>query len=79
MIKNISMIIICFMNLSLCASEKKPKDVYKLDDLRTEVVRIREQHNQTKSTFFKDITTRGNRINHEPINQQLPDKTDTHT
>lgn len=79
MIKNITMIIICFMSLSLSASEKKQKDVYTLDELKTEVSRIRNQYKQDNHSFFKDITTRGNRINYEPINQQPNNQAENHT
>ena len=79
MTKKINMIIICCINLSVYASEKKPKDIYSLKDLKIEVKRVREEHNRNKRTLLEGTTTRGNRIDHEPTHQQSSNQTDKHT
>ena len=69
MIKKINLLIICCISLSLYSSENKKRNPQTLDDLKKEVNSIRENYYQHKPSLVNGIITRGNRINHEPINK----------
>jgi len=81
MAQKIVLLLVCFINLSLYTSEKKPKDIYSLNDLKTEVARIRKEYNQHKDASLNDLMTKRNRINHntDPAPQQPINQTEHHT
>ena len=55
-----------FSSLHAMNSEKKPKDISSLEELKTEVARYLENYEQNKPSL-NDMMTRGKRIHHESI------------